>query len=79
MECAQSLELLSDLNDGLLAEAEQLLVRAHLDGCPPCCNVFYELQMIVVTAKDLHADADIAYPDETVIWQRLTISTGTVQ
>jgi predicted anti-sigma-YlaC factor YlaD len=74
MECEQSVALLSDLNDGGLSEAEQALVRKHLDECPPCHCVFTELQVIVVTAKELNANGELAAPDAAVIWQRISVT-----
>jgi predicted anti-sigma-YlaC factor YlaD len=74
MECEQSVALLSDLNDGMLSEAEQALVRKHLNECPPCHCVFTELQVIVVTAKGLNGDGDLTVPDATIIWQRMSVT-----
>lgn len=79
MECAESLALLSDLHDGMLPELMQAMVREHLSLCPPCKGVYIELETIILTAKALSDDAGLTFPDETIIWQKLSITRGGVQ
>ena len=74
LDCTKSLELLSDYRDGSLDEVEVVLVRSHLDGCPPCTGIFHDLEVIVITARSLSSEESIAFPDENIIWQR--IGTG---
>lgn len=76
--CARSLALLSDYHDGLLDEAEQEFVRAHLGECPPCMVVLQDVQLIVTSAPIIRDEEGIAYPDENVIWQRLQITKTTI-
>ena len=78
MECAKSLELLSDLHDGMLEEALQAEVRIHLAGCNPCAGVFRDLDTIVLAATTLRTNSELAFPDERVIWQRMSIGKPTV-
>jgi predicted anti-sigma-YlaC factor YlaD len=73
MDCAKSLELLSEFRDGLLGESDRVLVSAHLAICAPCMGIFKDLDSIVAAATSfLSADA-ITFPDETVVWQRLSV------
>lgn len=71
MDCAHSIELLSDFRDGVLEEAELTGVRTHLTDCPPCACVYEDLNLIVVTAGELHEFYEISFPDEDVLWLRL--------
>jgi hypothetical protein len=71
MNCTESLGLLSDYHDGELNEVVGLQVRAHLDSCVPCLEVFSDLGLIVVTAVELRYGAGIEFPDEAVLWRRL--------
>ena len=73
MECAKSLELLSDFHDGMLEEALQVEVRTHIAVCSPCAGVFRDLDTIVLAATTLRTDSELAFPDERVIWQRMYI------
>ena len=70
-DCERSLELLSDLRDGFLADADTNWVRAHLDGCGNCNGIFQDLEMIVLTARTLGSENGLAYPDENVLWERI--------
>lgn len=74
MDCEQSLALLSELHDGTLSDPERMLVLEHLLRCLPCHKIFYELRVIVTTAHELNSDAGFSFPDENVLWQRLSIS-----
>ena len=74
MECEESVELLSELHAGSLEETRAVLVRRHLADCPPCCDVYDELQTIVITATSLGQSNDtLEFPDENIIWQRITV------
>jgi hypothetical protein len=74
MDCARSIELLSDFHDGALNATDQAEVRAHLCVCQPCAFVLEELNVIVVAADGLRLEPGISFPDETVLWQRIEIS-----
>jgi hypothetical protein len=74
MDCSKSLELLSEYRAGALDESEIILVRAHLSGCQDCDGVFKDLELILQAALSLRETNGYAYPDETVIWQRLSLS-----
>src|SRR3712207_4194092 len=71
VECERSLPLLSDLRDGILAETDVVWVRAHLDGCVGCKEIFQDIDSIVLTALTLRSDNGLAYPDEELLWQRI--------
>ena len=73
MECAESVALLSEFREGTLNEMLLVQVRAHLSVCPPCMDVFIDLEMIVVAASGLRGEQDIPFPDETVLWQRMSL------
>ncbi len=78
MDCAKSLELLSDFHDGALDEAWRAKVQTHLVVCNPCAGVFRDLDAIVLAAAALHTNSEVAFPDENVIWQRMGIVKRTV-
>jgi len=71
MDCARSIELLSDYDAGLLGDDDKLLVITHLSGCIDCDGVFKDLKLIVQTALSMRNENGIAYPDEEALWQRL--------
>ena len=71
MDCARSIELLSEYSAGLLGEDDILFVKTHLSACTDCNGVFQDLRLIVQTAAALRSDNGIAYPDEEVLWQRV--------
>jgi len=73
MDCAKSLELLSEFRDGLLGDSERALVSAHLALCPPCMGIFKDLDSIVLAAASFISEDGISFPDETVFWQRISI------
>ena len=78
MDCAKSLEMLSDFHDGALDEAWRAKVRTHLAECPPCAGVFRDVDTIVLAAAALRGDQEIAFPDENLIWQRMSIVNRTI-
>jgi predicted anti-sigma-YlaC factor YlaD len=78
MDCSKSLQLLSDLRDGALEEAEVVSVRSHLSKCPPCNGVFLDLDTIVATASVLRNAESIAFPDENALWHRMALSKRTI-
>ena len=73
MDCAKYLELLSDYCDGALDADTRHLVQTHLKDCIPCDGVSRELDSIVRTAVILRSET-ISFPDEEVIWQRLSLT-----
>jgi anti-sigma factor ChrR (cupin superfamily) len=73
MDCARSLELLSDYTAGGLDEAENILVRAHLSTCIECDGVLKDLLLIVEAAAALRNTNGFQYPDENAVWQRLSL------
>lgn len=79
MECEESVALLSELHAGNLEETTALLIRRHLADCPPCCDVFEDIQTIVITATSLGQSNDsLEFPDEDAVWQRITMVKRTV-
>lgn len=72
MDCARSIELLSDYDAGLLGDDDKLFVVTHLSGCSDCDGVFRDLKLIVQTAFAMRSENGIAYPDEDALWQRLS-------
>ncbi len=72
MDCAKSIELLSDYDAGLLGDDDRLFVVTHLSTCADCDGVFYDLKLIVQTALSMRLENGIAYPDEEALWQRLS-------
>ncbi|HEX3559847.1 MAG TPA: zf-HC2 domain-containing protein [Pyrinomonadaceae bacterium] len=73
MDCARSIELLSEYSAGSLGEDESIFIRTHLSGCLDCNGVFEDLMLIVQTATALRSENGIAYPDEEVLWQRVSV------
>ena len=74
MDCARSIELLSDYDAGLLGDEEVIFIKTHLTDCADCDGVFRDLKLIVQTAFAMRSENGIAYPDEEVLWQRLSAS-----
>ena len=72
MDCAKSIELLSEYDAGVLGEDDSIFVREHLNICTDCDGVFQDLKLIVQTALAMRSENGIAYPDEEVLWQRLS-------
>ena len=71
MDCARSIELLSDYDAGLLGADDKLFVITHLSACADCDGVFRDLKLIVQTALAMRSEG-IAYPDEEALWRRLS-------
>lgn len=79
MECEESVALLSELHAGTIEESTAILIRRHLADCPPCCGVFEDIQTIITTATTLNqANDGLEFPDEDVVWQRITIVKRTI-
>jgi predicted anti-sigma-YlaC factor YlaD len=78
MDCAQSLELLSDYSEGGLAEADKVSVSEHLSNCVDCDGVMKDIRLIVEAARALRNTNGFQYPDENVVWQRLGLDKGPV-
>ena len=79
MDCAKSLEMLSEYRAGSLEEAELVFVRTHLSACKDCHGVFEDLNLIVQAALALrNQNGSIAYPDEQVVWQRLSLGKNII-
>ncbi|MCA1621557.1 MAG: zf-HC2 domain-containing protein [Acidobacteria bacterium] len=74
MDCAKSIELLSDFSAGSLGDQDSIFVRTHLSACVDCDGVFRDLKLIVETALAMRSENGIAYPEEEVLWQRLSAS-----
>ena len=47
-------------------------VTTHLSACADCNGVLQDLKLIVQTASVLRSENGIAYPDEEVLWQRVS-------
>ncbi len=78
MDCSKSLELLSEFRDGLLGESDKALVSAHLAICVPCMGIFKDLDSIVAAASSfLRGEDGISFPDETIIWERVSVKRTT--
>ena len=74
MDCARSIELLSDYTADMLGDNDKVFISTHLLDCVDCKGVFEDLRLIVQTATLLRADNDgLAYPDEEVLWQRVSV------
>ena len=74
MDCAKSIELLSEYSAGSLGDEDIIFIRTHLTACSDCDGVFQDLKLIVQTALAMRNENGIAYPDEEVLWQRLSAS-----
>ena len=72
MDCSRSIELLSEYSAGSLGDDDILFVKTHLSSCQDCNGVFQDLRLIVQTAVALRSDNGIAYPDEEILWQRVS-------
>jgi len=73
MDCARSIELLSEYHVGALGDDDIVFVKTHLSTCVDCNGVFEDLRLIVQAAASLRAENGIAYPDEEVLWQRVSV------
>ncbi|HZH91275.1 MAG TPA: zf-HC2 domain-containing protein [Pyrinomonadaceae bacterium] len=74
MECEESLPLLSEYHAGALDEPTRNGVREHLGCCPPCDDVYHDVETIVASASSLREEEGISFPDERVVWQRIQFS-----
>jgi hypothetical protein len=74
MDCAKSIELLSEYSAGSLGDDDSIFVRTHLSTCTDCDGVFRDLKLIIQTALAMRSENGIAYPDEEALWQRLSAS-----
>jgi len=72
MDCARSIELLSEYTAGSLGEDDSVFVRTHLTACADCNGVLEDLKLIVQTAFAMRSQNGIAYPDEEILWQKVT-------
>ena len=73
MDCARSIELLSEYTAETLGENDKILVSTHLLDCVDCKGVFEDLRLIVQTATLLRSTENgIAYPDEELLWARVS-------
>jgi anti-sigma factor ChrR (cupin superfamily) len=72
MDCAKSIELLSEYSAGSLGDEDSIFVTTHLSACTDCDGVFRDLKLIVQTALAMRSENGIAYPDEDALWQRLS-------
>ncbi len=74
MDCEESLALLSDYHAGELEPPARDGVREHLGCCPPCEDVYHDVETIIVSAGSLREEESISFPDEQAVWQRLQFS-----
>jgi predicted anti-sigma-YlaC factor YlaD len=72
MDCARSIELLSEYDAGSLGEEDILFVRTHLSTCSDCTGVFEDLRLIIQAASAMRSENGLAYPDEEALWQRVS-------
>jgi predicted anti-sigma-YlaC factor YlaD len=71
MDCARSIELLSEYSAGSLGDEDVLFVKTHLTSCLDCKGVFEDLKVIVQIAMTIGSENGIAYPDAELLWQRV--------
>ena len=74
MDCARSIELLSEYTAGSLGEDDSVFIRTHLTACADCNGVLEDLKLIVQTAFAMRSENGIAYPDEESLWLRRSAS-----
>ncbi|CAN5284944.1 MAG: zf-HC2 domain-containing protein [Pyrinomonadaceae bacterium] len=72
MDCVESIVVLSEYHDGALDELSAAQVREHLLICIECHGIFRDLEVIITQASVLRDAPGLAFPDETVIWQRMS-------
>ena len=72
MDCAKSIELLSEYSAGSLGDDDSVFIRTHLTACADCNGVLEDLKLIVQTAIAMRSENGIAYPDEEVLWQKVS-------
>ncbi len=79
MDCARSVELLSEFHAGALDESDKAGVAAHLAECPPCDGIYLEITLIIETAVVLReSEETIVFPDEIALWQRMNLTKRAV-
>lgn len=50
-ECSEAVEVLYHFLDGQLTEERRILIKRHLDDCPPCLDAFdFEAELRIVIA-----------------------------
>lgn len=50
-ECSEAVEVLYHYLDGQLTEERRILIKRHLDDCPPCLDAFdFEAELRIVIA-----------------------------
>lgn len=50
-ECSEAVEVLYHYLDGQLTEERRVLIKRHLDDCPPCLDAFdFEAELRIVIA-----------------------------
>ncbi len=74
MECEENLPLLSEYHAGALDDTQRDGVRQHLVDCPPCCDIYHDVEEIVTSASSLRTEEGISFPDENTVWQRIQFS-----
>jgi mycothiol system anti-sigma-R factor len=51
-ECTEAVEVLYHYLDGQLTDDRRVVIRRHLDDCPPCLDAFdFEAELRVVVAQ----------------------------
>jgi mycothiol system anti-sigma-R factor len=51
-ECTEAVEVLYHYLDGQLTDDRRVVIRRHLDDCPPCLDAFdFEVELRVVVAQ----------------------------
>lgn len=61
-DCIEAVEVLYHYLDGDLTEERKLLIRQHLDDCPPCLDAFdfeFELRLVVAHKCREHVPDDL--------------------
>lgn len=77
MNCAESLELLSEFHADALDEILRREIHTHLEACAPCKYIMVDIEIIVETAHVLRESSDgVSFPDENIIWSRISFFKG---
>jgi len=74
MNCSQAVELLSEYYANALDENSVVEIKTHLVECQPCEGIYEDVTLIVTTARILRDGEHLPYPDEQILWQRLSIA-----
>jgi len=74
MNCSQAVELLSEYYANALDENSVVEIKTHLVECQPCEGIYEDVTLIVTTARILRGGEHLPYPDEQILWQRLSIA-----